>query len=655
MNHHASGATPGRRFGRRLTSGMLAVALTVAGLTGAGIPTATSAHAAENAVDNVQFRWGISNEANNAGFAPGTWNLFSAGRIGDPGEGGRTLVTADQGATWNNDEPAGWTNQEGNVTVEDLQPDDSYAPTTFDGTRQTKTGAAITPPTGPNFAETQVVIDGGTGTMDREANTANVSWDGDFTVILYSGMTFFYVSDPELTVNSDGTGTITATAGGYAANMDDLEDWEALDDTEVTLANLTGVEVTDTGFTVTPDYLGVEYDAPQGATAQNRTVANWGAFPQDFADFQQLTGQGPYWYSSGGAVDGNKPTLPLEIVVPPEFASPVVTASQTSFLPTGEHTLTITGQYFHPALSPAPANPAGLSTGGVYVALGRFADVWKPTASAPGAARTVLAQWWALPAADHPILGGQASSAIDLDESGSFTATFTAEKAELDEFAGNPDGNFGVYTFTRAPGVGPFETYTPITFAKAAPDVTIATPKASAGSDLPVTITVSGAVPVTGEVTLHDNGTAVGTATVTGGSASITLARPRAGARTLTASYTGDDNHEEATTTRSLVVSRAGTRTAVKVKRKPGPARKGRAVVAVRSPSGLPVTGKVTLVVKRGKKTVRKLSTTVKRSGRKRVALPRLTRGTYKVVVKFGGDTDHAMSKDTVRLRVTAR
>ncbi|MDP4032973.1 MAG: hypothetical protein Q8P60_09035, partial [Pseudorhodobacter sp.] len=277
------------------------MALTAAGLTGAGIATATSANAAETAVDNVQFRWGVSNEANNAGFAPGTWNLFSAGRIGDPGEGGRTLVTANQGATWSNDEPAGWTNRAGNVTIEDLQADDSYVPTTFDGTRQTRTGAAITPPTGPNFAETQIVIDGGTGTFDPEANTANVSWDGDFTVLFYSGMTFFYVSDPELTVNSDGTGTVTATAGGFAASMDDPEDWEALDDTEVTLASLTGVEVTAAGLTATPDYLGVEYDAPQGAAAQTRSGSSWGAFPQDFVDFQQLTGQGPYWYSSGGA------------------------------------------------------------------------------------------------------------------------------------------------------------------------------------------------------------------------------------------------------------------------------------------------------------------------------------------------------------------
>ncbi|MDP3889964.1 Ig-like domain-containing protein, partial [Nocardioides sp.] len=256
---------------------------------------------------------------------------------------------------------------------------------------------------------------------------------------------------------------------------------------------------------------------------------------------------------------------------------------------------------------------------------------------------------------DHTILGGQAGSAIDLDEDGSFTATFTVDKAALDEFAGNPEGNFGVYTFTRAPGVAPFETYTPLTFARAVSDVTVATSKASAGIDVPVEITVSGAVPVTGEVTLHDGGSSVGTAPLTEGAATITLPRPRAGARTLTATYTGDANHDGASATRSLVVSRAGTTTRVKVNRKPGAARRGRAVVTVRSTSGLPLTGRFTLVVKQGKRTARKLSTTVKRSGRTKVALPPLGRGRYQVVVRYRGDNDHARSKGTARLRVAAR
>jgi len=77
------------------------------------------------------------------------------------------------------------------------------------------------------------------------------------------------------------------------------------------LADITGAEVTDEGLSVTPDYRGVEVTTE--STPQNRTAATWGSFPQSFIDFQQLTGQSSYWYSSGGSRDAAKPTTPLNV------------------------------------------------------------------------------------------------------------------------------------------------------------------------------------------------------------------------------------------------------------------------------------------------------------------------------------------------------
>ena len=47
-----------------------------------------------------------------------------------------------------------------------------------------------------------------------------------------------------------------------------------------------------------------------------RTASNsayWGGWPQSFVNFQQATGLGSYWYSSGGAADDEKPQDPVTV------------------------------------------------------------------------------------------------------------------------------------------------------------------------------------------------------------------------------------------------------------------------------------------------------------------------------------------------------
>ncbi|WGT47802.1 hypothetical protein [Tessaracoccus lacteus] len=122
-------------------------------------------------------------------------------------------------------------------------------------------------------------------------------------------MTYWSATDPVLTIDSDGTGTLTATLSGYGTSMDDMSEWDAISGRTVTMATLTDVELTEDGLTVTPDYLGVTVTG----VSQTTTGTSWGAFPQEFVDFQQLTGQTSYWYSSGGGADAKKPATALTV------------------------------------------------------------------------------------------------------------------------------------------------------------------------------------------------------------------------------------------------------------------------------------------------------------------------------------------------------
>lgn len=615
------------------------------------------AQAAEDSVSDVQFRWGFSNEANNSAFAPGTVNLFSAGKLGNPGAGGQALNNADSGATWLNGTAAGWSAATGDVTIEKKQADSSYAAATWAGTKTSATGGTISPPTSSTYSDHQVVIDEGTGTIDPAANTASITWDGDFTVAFYSGMSFFYVSDPVLNVTADGKGTVKATVSGFGSDPSDPAAlWEPLPEEEVTLANLSNVDVTATGLTTTPDYLGVAYDAGETGQAQATqsagNAAYWGSFPQSFVDFQQKTGSAAYWYTSGGSVDAGKPTLPLQVKISPK--TPEVTPSAIKVLPTGEHNVTVTGKNFLPSLSAAPANPAGLSTGGVYVALGRFAQVWKPSdsPSASPSPRPTIKQWWALPTADHALLGGQASSAIALTPEGDFSATFTVDKAVVDALETQPEGSFGIYTYTRKTDLPSFETYTPITFEKAAPTVTASGATSStygtSGSTVTATVTSPAGTEPSGAVTLTGAGAAVTKDLVDGKATFAVPANLAAGTKTLSFAYAGNANVATSTATRSLKVVAAKVDAKRGAVSRPTTKKTGKTTISIKSVSGGLVVngGKVQVSFKKKGKSTKSTTKTVS-AGRAAIKVPKLAKGTWKVYVKYLGTTNYARTATT--------
>jgi hypothetical protein len=305
MNPHPH---PYSRARRRFSA--LAATVLLAG-AGAVVTTSPAAQAAPVTVTDAELRWELNKESTSGAFAPGTWNLFSAGRLGNPGQGGQTLSSTDQGATWSNGAAAGWKNAEGNVTIEDLAADGRHVPTTWQGTRTNAAGAAVN--TAGTTSDNVVSIGNGTGTLDAATDSGTITWDGDFTVVYYSGMSYFHVSDPRLTV-TNGVGTVTATLGGYASSMSDTSVWQPLPETTVTLADLAGVDVTGTGVSVTPTYLGVVVTPPSGSSAQVTNGSSAGSFPQSFVDFQGKVGTASYWYSSGGAADVRKPATPIHVL-----------------------------------------------------------------------------------------------------------------------------------------------------------------------------------------------------------------------------------------------------------------------------------------------------------------------------------------------------
>jgi hypothetical protein len=635
---------------RRSVSSIATLALLAGGA--AVLASPAPAQAAPTTITNAELRWELNKESISAAYAPGTWNLFSAGKLGNPGAGGQTLKSTDEGATWANGTPAGWKNTDGNVTILDKAANGTYAPTTWAGTRTDSAGTTMTTGNGVT-SENLLSLTNGTGTVDPDTNTGTLQWTGDFTVVYYSGMSFFYVSNPKLTV-TNGVGTLTATLSGYGSDMNDQTQWVPLTPTTVTLGDVTGVDLTETGLTTTPKYLGVNVTVPAGGSPQSTSnAATAGSFPQSFVDFQSGVGTASYWYSSGGAADVRKPTTPLNVSWAPAGQAGV-TVSKTTLLPNGAQEVTVQGTGFDPALATSTgANgrpPAAGRPAGTYVSFGKFAQSWKPSAGAASTNRVATSTNWALAADDMASVGGPTRGAIELRPDGTFTATLTIDKAAIDaSVAGKTNAadlvNYGIYTYAGGGAVqSAYETYTPITFAKAIPSAAITASPATYGADVPVSVALTGDTVATGDVTLKDGDTTVGTATLADGKASFTLVKPAAGTHELSLAYPGDAN------TQDLV--RTGTVTVAKAVPAVG-------VTATGGQSGAPVTVTVTVpadatgnvVLKDGAATVGNAAIA---AGSATFTLAGLAAGEHALVASYAGDTNHEAASGVTRVSVTA-
>ncbi len=287
----------------------MAAAAAAAVLLGTGLAVASPASAAADdpadpaapgavALDDAVLRWGVNHETSNRAHAPDTFNFLSAGLVPDPGRGGTTLPRSR------------WEQRAGAVEVQKWS-GTRWRAATWEGLSTDAAGKPLGSPSSGSTSGLRFTIGSGEGWVNPAAGTARVAWDGDVTVLYYSGMSMFHVSDPVLDV-ADGRGTLTATVRGYASSIDDPGSWAPVPAASVTLADLPDVDLGDgsaTGVIAQPAYLGVTSDV-----AGQVTDSEWaGAFPRSFVAYQDRLGTAPFWFSTGSATDRFKVPLPLSV------------------------------------------------------------------------------------------------------------------------------------------------------------------------------------------------------------------------------------------------------------------------------------------------------------------------------------------------------
>lgn len=381
---------------RRILSQALPLALLLAAVTALLLAPSVSARADDELtvtvdipdtddelrVTDAQLRWGLNAETGSGAFFGGC-NFLSAGVAGDAGSA----------RVWSEVDAIGpdalFRTSDGNVRIEKPTSDGGWQPLTWGGRCTDAAGRTVTASGGDAGTGVTAVIDGGEGVVDVAAGTARIQWRGSVSVVFYGGMTYWWLSDPVLTVEPDGSGTLTATLGGYGASMEDLTKWDRLSSTsDVVIATLEDVRLGEDGLATVPVYQGVAVSTPADITAQRRDVDGWGSFPQGFVDFQVRTGQSAYWFTSGGLRDFAKPTTTLWIsydaanpqpAVPPPPSAPAVPDNTGSGTGTGTGTGVGTG-------SGAGAGSGGGAGGGSAVLAGATASPdgdEGPLASAP--------------------------------------------------------------------------------------------------------------------------------------------------------------------------------------------------------------------------------------------------------------------------------
>lgn len=179
------------------------------------------------------------------------------------------------------------------------------------------------PDSGGTALDQLMLLTGGDGVANPVTGEGHVAWTGSITLNAYGGLLPWHLSDPELTVAADGTGTLTATAGGLGATQQDPDDTHPIPDREVTVATFGEVELTAHGVAIAPDYGGVDYfalladgtrstvSAIPAATKVN--TPSWGSWPESFVDFQYETGLSTYWHTSGLSADPDKSPHPIAV------------------------------------------------------------------------------------------------------------------------------------------------------------------------------------------------------------------------------------------------------------------------------------------------------------------------------------------------------
>lgn len=302
MGRHAhTRGSVARRLRDRALAGLAALGVAAGG----ALLFPLAAQAAESAVTEAVFQWSINDESTGGAYFGGC-NFLVPGKSGDAGSS-RLWKADDAGSLY----PEG-DFVDGNVSVK--KADGSVA--TFAQRCNTAGGATVNGKINAQAADNHtgdyVEITGGTGTIDPETNSGTIQWEGSFTIVYYGGMTYWTITDPKLEIEN-GKGRFVGTYSGVGADMDDPSVWipelPAKTGTIIELQDNT-VDLTEDGFTVTPDFLGKATELDGRNPQVERTAENeswWGAFPDAWIEFNQLTNQDSYWYTTAGGASSIQP------------------------------------------------------------------------------------------------------------------------------------------------------------------------------------------------------------------------------------------------------------------------------------------------------------------------------------------------------------
>ncbi|MGC3992717.1 MAG: HtaA domain-containing protein [Propionicimonas sp.] len=373
--------------------------------------------------------------------------------------------------------------------------------------------------------QTTFPVDGGSwGTT-----TGSATGEGAVTFTGHAGVLNLTISDPEVTLDAEGAELVVDATDSDGNTYTDLA---------IATLDLTSA-LTRSGATVTIS------DAPATLTEAGSAVFTYSGHPM---------------YAAGTVLDAVDATLTV--------AQTSITVSKVSVGTDETATVTVTGSGFFPGDSIAARPPLAGKSSGLYVAFGKFADAWAPSAGATSATRKNSSVRWAVLAADMATIGGPAAGAVELKADGTFTAELTVSKAEIDAVATDPSlVNYGVYTY---PGGGAvkagWEHYTPITFYdRSVSKLSLSAPSVTFGRTAKVSVGVSPSS-ATGTVVLSGAGDDL-TATLKKGKATFTVpAGLPAGKNVLTVAYSGDDVRASVSKTVTLTVKKASTSTTLKTR-----------------------------------------------------------------------------------------
>lgn len=330
------------------------------------------------------------------------------------------------------------------------------------------------------------------------------------------------------------------------------------------------------------------------AEPQSTTGPAWGSFPASFVDYNLLTGQSSYWYSSGGAADQKKVTTTDGFRV--SFARPTATVSSATV---GG----VTGDR-------PTAN--GIATG-----LAPFAYQWERRSSG--------GQWQAVAGATGATY--QLPALTPADAGGALRLRV---KDGLGDAAVSPE--------------------IAVTFAKASVLSVTATSKAvKYGAKAQVAVKIAGraGIAATGTVRLTVGSKIVASDTLNAAGAAVLTIPAKAlvaGKHSATISYLGSAAYNAGAGKVTLQVTKAATKLTAKVK-KTSIKAKARSVVTVAAKSaGSAATGKVRVTWKGTKGAAKGKSVTATatlKKGRANVKTAKLKKkGTYRVTVKYLGSAN---------------